>query len=365
MILPEKDYKILSIETSFDETAVAVLKGRKVISNVVSSSTNLHKKWGGVVPDIARRAHIENIDGVYKEALKRARMKIEDIEYIAVTYGPGLAIDLEVGLDFAKNLAKTYNKEFLPINHMEGHLLSCFTLNSKGKGIIETIDTEKIFPAVGVLVSGNHTELILVKDFGQYEKIGETLDDAAGEAFDKVGRMLDLGFPGGPIVSEFAKKGKKGNISFSIPMMHSNDYNFSYSGLKTACLYRIEKLRKEYKSDKEWIYDFCFGFVDAVAQSLMKKLKKYLDQNTEIQSVFVGGGVMMNEYIVRNIGNLVRDEEKLFLLPQKVFRTDNATMIGSAAYFNILHEKEFNRKTLLGDIQIDRNPRLELGDTNF
>jgi N6-L-threonylcarbamoyladenine synthase len=182
---------------------------------------------GGVVPMIARRAHIENIEGVYKEALKRARLKIEDIEYIAVTYGPGLAIDLEVGVNFAKDLAKKYNKQFMPINHMEGHLLSSFSLNSKGKGLIETIDTEKIFPAVGVLVSGSHTELILVKDFGKYERIGETLDDAAGEAFDKVGRMLDLGFPGGHIVSEFAKKGKKGNVVFSVPMMHSNDYNLA------------------------------------------------------------------------------------------------------------------------------------------
>ena len=210
--------KILGIETSFDDTAVAVLSERKVLSSVVSSSVDLHKKWGGVVPDISRRAHIENIEAVYKEALFRSRLSINSIDYIAVTYGPGLAIDLEVGLEFAKKLSSSHSIPLVPVNHMEGHLLSSFLLNSKGRGLIEKIEKKKIFPAIGVLVSGNHTELILVSDFGKYVRLGETLDDAAGEAFDKVGRMLNLGFPGGPIVSEFAKKGKKGSVSFTTPM---------------------------------------------------------------------------------------------------------------------------------------------------
>ncbi len=345
------NYKILAIETSFDDTSVAVLQGRRVLSNVVYSSTDLHKKWGGVVPDISRRAHMENIKGVYNEALSRSRLDIKDIEYIAVTYGPGLAIDLEVGLNFAKDLVKKYNKKFVPVNHMEGHLLSPFILNSKGKGLIEDID-EEVFPAIGVLVSGNHTELIFVKDFCEYEKLGETLDDAAGEAFDKVGRMLDLGFPGGPVVSEFAKKGKRGNIEFSVPMKHSGDLNFSYSGLKTACLYKIRELREEGKSDNDWVYDFCRGFVDAVSKSIIFKLDKAL-QEREVKSVFAGGGVLVNEYISRSIGRKAKEFDKKYYLPPIKYRTDNAAMIGVAGYFNILNGN-------FGDLQIDREPRLEL-----
>lgn len=350
----KKNITTLAIETSFDDTAVAVLENRKILSSVVSSSVDLHKKWGGVVPDISRRAHIENIDAVYKEALSRSGLKIEEIDYIAVTYGPGLAIDLEVGLDFAKGLVKKFKKKFIPVNHMEGHLLSSFLLNSKGKGLIEKIEKEKLFPAIGVLVSGNHTELIFVRDFGDYEKMGETLDDAAGEAFDKVGRMLNLGFPGGPIVSEFAKKGKKGNIEFSIPMKSSGDLNFSYSGLKTACLYRLKYLREKSKSsEKEWVYDFCRGFVDAVSESIVLKLERALVENEEVKTVFAGGGVLVNEYIARNIGRKARELGKNFYLPPVKFRTDNAAMIGIAGYFNILQGFE-------GDIDIERDPRLEL-----
>jgi N6-L-threonylcarbamoyladenine synthase len=345
---------ILAIETSFDDTAVAVLSDRRVLSSVVSSSVDLHKKWGGVVPDISRRAHVENIDAVYNEALSRSGLKIEEIDHIAVTYGPGLAIDLEIGLDFAKDLVKKYKKKFIPVNHMEGHLLSSFLLNSKGRGLIEKIEKEKLFPAIGVLASGNHTELILVSDFCKYLKIGETLDDAAGEAFDKVGRMLNLGFPGGPIVSEFAKKGKRGNIEFSIPMKTSGDLNFSYSGLKTACLYRLKDLREKSEiSEKEWVYDFCRGFVDAVSESIILKLEKALVENEEVKSVFAGGGVLVNEYIARNIGKKTREFDKKFYLPPVKFRTDNAAMIGIAAYFNILEGIE-------GDISIERDPRLEL-----
>jgi N6-L-threonylcarbamoyladenine synthase len=346
--------KILAIETSFDDTAVAVLEDRKVLSSVVSSSTDLHKKWGGVVPDISRRAHIENIELVYKEALKRSRLSISEIDYIAVTYGPGLAIDLEVGLDFAKSLAKKHSKTLVPVNHMEGHLLSSFLLNSKGKGLIENIEKENLFPAIGVLVSGNHTELILVSDFGKYVKLGQTLDDAAGEAFDKVGRMLDLGFPGGPIVTEFAKKGEKGKICFSIPMKTSGDLNFSYSGLKTACLYKSRELKEEYCKDSEWVYDFCSGFVDAVAESIVLKLEKALCENKNVKSVFAGGGVLMNEYIARKIAMKTKEFGSNFFLPTKKFRTDNAGMIGVAGYFNIL-----NGNILSSDI--DRDPRLELG----
>ena len=349
------EIKILGIETSFDDTAVAVLSDRCVLSSVVSSSTDLHKKWGGVVPDISRRAHIENIEAVYKEALSRSRLSINSIDYIAVTYGPGLAIDLEVGLEFAKKLSKKNNIPLVPVNHMEGHLLSSFLLNSKGKGLIESIDNSSLFPAIGVLVSGNHTELILVSDFGKYTKLGETLDDAAGEAFDKVGRMLDLGFPGGPVVSEFAKKGKKGAVNFTVPMKGSGDLNFSYSGLKTACLYRLEDLKKESADSKEWIYDFCRGFVETVGDSIVLKLEKALIENPSVKSVFAGGGVLMNEQISRKISLKAKEFETSFFLCEKKYRTDNAAMIGIAGYFNILNDN-------ILPFDIDRDPRLELGD---
>lgn len=345
--------KILAIETSFDDTAVAVLSERRVLSSVVSSSVDLHKKWGGVVPNISRRAHIEKIDAVFKEALSRSRLSISSIDYIAVTYGPGLAIDLEVGLEFAKKLSSSHSIPLVPVNHMEGHLLSSFLLNSKGKGLIEKIDKSFLFPAIGVLVSGNHTELILISDFGKYTRLGETLDDAAGEAFDKVGRMLNLGFPGGPVVSEFAKKGKKDSICFTIPMKNSSDLNFSYSGLKTACLYRL----KEFEStSQEWVYDFCRGFVEAVSQSLVLKLEKAIIENPSVKTVFAGGGVLMNEYIARKIGLKAKEFGLKYFLSEKKYRTDNAAMIGVAAYFNIVHGYAV-------DSEVDRDPRLELGES--
>ena len=188
---------ILAIDTSCDDTSVAVLKGRRVLSSVISSQVELHKKWGGVVPDIARRAHKENIEKVYQEALKRARIKEDELEFIAVTYGPGLAIALEVGINFAKDLAYTKKKKFVPINHMEGHMLASFILNQQGKGSVGQNEEICVFPALALLMSGNHSEIVYAKKLNEYEVLGETLDDAAGEAFDKVARMMDVGYPGG------------------------------------------------------------------------------------------------------------------------------------------------------------------------
>ncbi|HEQ65376.1 MAG TPA: hypothetical protein ENN64_00920, partial [bacterium] len=200
--------KILAIETSFDDTGAAVLFGRKVISNVLASSVDLHRKWGGVVPSIARQAHLDNIEYVSAEALTRGKVSIEEIDYIAVTYGPGLAIALEVGLDYAKKLAYNNKKSLIPVNHMEGHFFSPFALNSKGKvfsssgvNIESGINVKKFYPIIGFLISGNHTELVVSEKLGEYEIIGETLDDACGEAFDKVARMLNYGYPGGPIIN--------------------------------------------------------------------------------------------------------------------------------------------------------------------
>ncbi len=350
-----KEPTILAFDTSCDDTSVAVLKGRRILSSVVSSQVEIHAQWGGVVPDIARREHEKNLPYVYSEALRKSKMKIEDIEYIACTYGPGLAIDLEVGLAFAKDLAIRYSKPFVPVNHMEGHLLSSLALNSKGVKKVN-YEISELFPAIGLLVSGKHTELIYVKEIGVYKKLGETLDDAVGEAFDKVGRMLNFGYPGGPVICEFAKKGKRGNIEFTIPMKNSGDLNFSYSGLKTSCLYKIKELREVNASDREWVYDFCRGFLDTIIESLRIKLEMAICEYSDVKSVLVGGGVMNSEEIVRRIGKLVRSYGLEYLYPDVYLRGDNAGMIGVAGYFNILRGNFLSKTEEIE--KVDREPRL-------
>lgn len=371
---------ILAIDTSCDDTSVAVLRGRRVLSSVISSQVDLHKKWGGVVPDIARRAHQENIGKVYQEALKRARVKEDDLEFIAVTYGPGLAVALEVGVDFAKKLAYAGQKKLVPINHMEGHMLASLALNRNGQGTVALNEEEKYFPALGLLMSGNHTEIIYAKKIGNYEILGETLDDAAGEAFDKVARMLDLGYPGGPILTWLASKAKPdwsdaetgarerndkkqahelaGKFGLPIPMMRSGDMNFSFSGLKTACLYKIRDLRTQFKKDTDWSYDFSREFINAISQSLAFKLRKALKLYPEIKSVMIGGGVSNNLFVVREIGSLVRKNGQKYLIPDMKYRSDNAGMIGIAAYYNITEKQAWLEGE---DIwALDRQPMLKL-----
>jgi len=361
---------ILAFDTSCDDTSVAVLEGKRVLSSVVSSQVEIHAQWGGVVPDIARREHEKNIPMVYEEALKKAKVKIEDIDYIACTYGPGLAIDLEVGLKFAKELAIKYSKPFIPVNHMEGHLLSGLLENSRGTAFTDDVEEAKkkvseseginqeLFPALGLLISGKHTELIYVKEIGKYEKLGQTLDDAVGEAFDKVGRILNFGYPGGPTLTEFAKKGKSGVIEFPIPMKNSNDLNFSYSGLKTAALYKSKELREEGKKDKEWVYDFCRGFLDAITESLIIKLELAIQEYTNARSVFVGGGVFNSEEILREIGRLVRSYDLKYIYPAKEYRGDNAAMVGLVGYYKSKEKEYIVKKDLIK--KVDREPRLSV-----
>ncbi|MFA4942379.1 MAG: tRNA (adenosine(37)-N6)-threonylcarbamoyltransferase complex transferase subunit TsaD [Patescibacteria group bacterium] len=371
---------ILAIDTSCDDTSVAVLKGRRVLASVISSQVELHKKWGGVVPDIARRAHKENIGKVYLEALKRARITEDEIEFVAVTYGPGLAIALEVGVEFAKNLAYQKRKKFVPINHMEGHMLASFILNQKGNGSIKGNQENKIFPALALLISGNHTEIVYAQNINEYKIIGETLDDAAGEAFDKVARMMNIGYPGGPILTMLAGRASKkwsnaslgviergdkkpiievaGRFGLPIPMMHSGDLNFSFSGLKTACLYRMKQLRERYRKDTDWTYDLAREFINAVSKTLSFKLKKAIKMHPEIKSVIIGGGVSNNIYIVREIGALVGKLEKKYFIPEIRFRSDNAGMIGIAAYYNIINKKSWLEGQDI--LKVDRKPMLKL-----
>jgi len=207
-------------------------------------------------------------------------------------------------------------------------------------------------------MSGKHTEIIYVREIGKYKKLGQTLDDAAGEAFDKVGRILNFGYPGGPVVSEFAKKGRVGNIVFTTPMKNSKDLNFSYSGIKTAALYKAKELREKGIAEREWIYDFCRGFVDAIVDSVVIKLKLAIEKNPEVKSVFVGGGVFNSEEIVRSVGRLAKEYNLNFYYPQIEYRSDNAGMIGIAGYINILQKKFLTKRE---DIEsVDRDPRLSL-----
>jgi len=357
--MDNKEPLILAFDTSCDDTSTAVLKGRKVLSSVVSSQVDIHAQWGGVVPDIARREHEKNIPMVYDEALKKAKVNIEDIDYIVSTYGPGLAIDLEIGLNFAKNLAIKYSKPFIPINHMEGHLLSGLLENSKGKAFTEDVERVKeLFPAIGLLISGKHTELIYVKKIGDYVKLGQTLDDAVGEAFDKVGRILNFGYPGGPTLTEFAKKGKRGKIKFPVPMKDSNDLNFSYSGLKTSALYKTKELREEGRKEKEWVYDFCRGFMDAIVGSLVIKLESAIQQYGDVKSVFAGGGVFNSEEILREIGRVVRSYGLNYVYPAKEYRGDNAAMIGLVGYYKTQSGDYLKSKEEIE--KVDRVPRLTL-----
>jgi N6-L-threonylcarbamoyladenine synthase len=356
-----ENYRILAIDTSCDETSGAVTVGRRVFSNVVSSQVELHKKYGGVVPNIAKRAHEENIGVVIAEALKRAnsidkRDVINHIttnipvDAIAVTQGPGLAPALEVGIRKAKELAKKNKKPLIAINHMEGHLLAPFAQNSNEKG--SSFD-KKYFPLMGLLVSGGHTQLVLMKDFGNYELLGETLDDACGEAFDKVAKMLGLGYPGGPIIEKISKDGDENSYNLPIPMKGRKDLDFSFSGLKTAVLYLIRNIKKNKELGRGEIQNIAASFQKAAVLHLTDKLAQAIEE-FRVNGVLLGGGVISNLYIRREIRKIARKYNLSVYVPynKKLF-TDNAVMIGIAAYFKA------KRGEFVSNInRIDRKPNL-------
>jgi len=239
---------ILAIDTSCDDTSVAISKDDCILSNIVSSQIDLHKKWGGVVPSIARRAHEENIDRCITEALKRARVKIEQIDIFAVTQGPGLAIALEIGIRKVKELATKYKKPIIAVNHMEGHIMANFAKNSNSSPYsrFSPLSLLTPFPLLALLISGGHTELVLMQKPGHYQILGQTLDDAIGEAYDKIAKMLNLGYPGGPIIEELAKTGNREKYLLPIPMEKNPGLDFSYSGLKTSVLYLLKKINNDY-----------------------------------------------------------------------------------------------------------------------
>ncbi len=317
-----KDPTILSIETSLDDTCAAVTVGRRVISNVVSSQTSHHASWGGTVPDIAKRLHQEWLPKVVDLALRKAGTP--KLDALAVTIGPGLAPSLEQGISYCKQLAVSRKLPIIAVNHMEGHLLSSLAQTKTGTRGLEN----PTYPALGFLISGGHTELVLMKEMGVYELLGETLDDAAGEAYDKVARMLLLGYPGGPILAEMAKVGKP-IYHLPEPMTMRKDLNFSFSGLKTAARQYLEREKPELT--KEFIQDFSASFQTAVFKHLMTRFRRAIDTYSP-QMVLLGGGVVSNI----DLRNLTRVTAKEYGLPTyipytKKLITDNAAMIGVVA----------------------------------
>ncbi len=328
---------ILGFDTSCDETSVSLIDVQdkepylkiKILSNIVSSQVKLHAKHGGVYPFLAQREHQKNLPVVLKKALRQAQGK--PINFIGVTVGPGLEPCLWQGINFAKNLAQKLNLPIVPVNHMEAHILANF-IGEKSQQ-----NSKKIFPAVCLVVSGGHTQLILMKGIGKYELIGETRDDAAGECFDKAAKILGLGYPGGPAIAKMAKEFVRGRASIKLPrpMIYQKNYDFSFSGLKTAVLYDVRNRSPKIGKSKEYIRAMCFEIEQAIIDVLIHKTLKAA-KNFKVKSVILGGGVTANNELRKQFKEKIKKEipySKLHI-PDIKYCTDNAAMIAITAYFN-------------------------------
>lgn len=342
--------QILAIDTSCDDTSAAVTRGTVVLSNVVASQVELHKQYGGVFPTVAKLAHKENITATISLALKQAGVHLDDIQALAVTYGPGLAPALEVGIAHAKTIAEQSSLPLIPVNHVEGHLLSVLA-TPRARGSAPSVGVEPKFPALALIVSGGHTQFVLVKAINDYEILGKTLDDAAGECLDKIGRMVNLGYPAGALIEKFAKFGNKKAITFPLPLTHLKTYDLSFSGLKTFARNWVEKRSKTPMTQQE-IFDFCASIQFGVFRHICYKLEKIL-ATYEINELWLGGGVAANI----NLRKMMRETSKKYGITTlrvpytKKLCNDNAAMIGVTA-------------GLTGKIQkineIERKPQLSL-----
>ena len=316
---PESGYDnyIMAIESSCDETACAIVKnGREVISNVVASQIKTHAQFGGVIPEIAAREHMESINLVVEEAFRQANIAPEDITAFSATVGPGLVGCLLVGLNASKALALTYDKPFIGVNHLNAHLCANF------------IDTDLKPPFMALLVSGGHTQIIDVKSYSEQKILGETIDDAVGEAYDKVARLIGLPYPGGPKLDKLAQEGNP--YAYKLPEGKVDGYNFSFSGLKTAVLRLVKSLPAPLNPST--VNDICASFQETVSSTLLKKLKMALEESGYKQ-VVIAGGVAANSEIRKKIFNLENYGYKVFA-PSMKYCTDNAAMVASCAYFN-------------------------------
>ncbi|MDP3049492.1 MAG: tRNA (adenosine(37)-N6)-threonylcarbamoyltransferase complex transferase subunit TsaD [Thermodesulfovibrionales bacterium] len=325
---------ILGIDTSCDDTAAAVVEnGAKIISNIVSSQTDIHKKYGGIVPELASRRHIEMILPVVDEALKAAGAGLEDVSAVAVCHGPGLIGSLLVGCSFAKALCFSKNIPLIAVNHLEGHIFSCFLEEPRPE-----------FPFISLIASGGHTSLYRVDEFGKYRELGRTRDDASGEAYDKVSKLLGLGYPGGPVIDKLASEGNPKAIDFPRPYLPES-FDFSFSGLKTAVLQYLRDASRITRNE-----DIAASFQACMVDVLVRKTE-WAIKKEGIRRVTLSGGVSANSELRKRMKEMGDEREAVIFIPSINLCTDNAAMIASAGYHHFLN-KDF--------AGVDLNPKAYL-----
>ncbi len=328
---------VLGIETSCDETAVSVVEnGRNVFSNVVSSSLHLHKRYGGVVPEIATRYHVELINYVLEQALDEARVSLSDIDLVAAVYGPGLVGALLIGLSLAKSLSLALPVPLVGINHIQAHLYAPLLGKKKPQ-----------FPFVGLVVSGGHTNLFYVKDYLHWQVLGRTRDDAAGEAFDKVAKILNLGYPGGPVIEKKAKRGDKGKIKFPRSYLERGSLDFSFSGLKTAVLYYAKD-----KHPNATLGDVAAGFQEAVVDVLVDKSLTACSL-MKVKQFVVGGGVIANQRLREALTANLEEQAIKVYFPEQTLCQDNAAMVAGLGY-------QLYKRGVVSDLNLEVEPNLKV-----
>lgn len=337
-----KDIRVLAIESSCDETAAAVVvNGREVLSNVIASQIDIHTKFGGVVPEVASRKHVEVVGAVVEKALEDAGLSFKDIDAIGVTYGPGLVGALLVGLQYAKGLSYALKLPLIGVNHIEGHISANF---------IQHKELEP--PFVCLVVSGGHTALVHMKNHGEFEVMGQTMDDAAGEAYDKVARAIGLGYPGGPKIDKLSKEGNPEAIKFPRANFHKESLDFSFSGVKSAVLNYLNGM--DMKGEAVNRADIAASFQKSVVEVLVDNAMKACKQKA-VDKIVIAGGVASNSCLRETLENRGKKENIKVLFPEPILCTDNAAMIGSAAYFEFINGKK-------SDLNLNAVPNLKLGE---
>lgn len=311
-----KDTYILAIESSCDETSVSIVKnGKEDIATIINSQINVHTKYGGVVPEVASRLHLENITIVINECLEKANMKLEQIDAFACTYAPGLLGSLLVGVETAKTLSYIFKKPLIAVNHMMGHIYA------------NMIGNDIKYPVLSLIISGGHTDLIIMENENKFSYLGQTLDDAIGECYDKIARIMSLPYPGGPNVEKYALEGKD---TYQMPtILNDNSYNFSFSGLKSHTNNKVHNMKQRNEEINK--YDLACSFQNAAVKHLISKTKKALI-DTQIKTLLISGGVASNNFIRNSLKEMCNELNVQMIMPEKKYCTDNATMIGAAAY---------------------------------
>ena len=331
--MSNKDIYILGIESSCDDTSAAILKNDKVLSNVIANQ-DIHKNYGGVVPELASRAHLSNIIPTVESAIKEAKISLDQLSAISFTKGPGLMGSLIVGTEFSKALGISLKIPVIEVNHMQAHILVHFINNGS---------IQPSFPFLGVTISGGHTQFILVKNYFEMEILGETLDDAIGEAFDKCGKKLGLGYPAGPLIDKIAEKGDEDKFKFPLPKVEGG--NISYSGTKTAFINFLHKNQtKNIEFINQNINDICASIQKNLIDNLMNKVH-LLSLENNLDTIVFGGGVSANSYLKRRLEKYSNDNDLKIFIPEIQFSTDNAAMIGIVGYLKYKDSLKSNLKS--------------------